>query len=60
MKLEVTTMLKTIITLGAGVALGCYYKSHKDKSRVLNTKKDEDHNLSNENKGKKMVSNVLK
>jgi hypothetical protein len=53
-------MLKTIITLGTGVALGCYYKSHKDKAKLSGEKRDDDINLSDDVKGKKVQSKYLK
>ncbi|VXA54094.1 conserved hypothetical protein [Acinetobacter proteolyticus] len=53
-------MLKTIITLGTGVALGCYYKSHKDKTKLSDEKKEDDINLDGEVKGKKVLSKFLK
>lgn len=53
-------MLKTILTLGTGVALGCYYKSHKDKNKLSDEKKDDELNLGDEVKGKKMLSKFLK
>lgn len=46
-------MLKTIITLGTGVALGCYYKSQKDKAKLSREKRDEDIHLSDAVKGNK-------
>ncbi|WP_171407338.1 hypothetical protein [Acinetobacter sp. 2JN-4] len=53
-------MLKTIITLGTGVALGCYYKSHKDKARLSDDKKSDAHDLNEEVKGKKVLSKFMK
>ncbi|ENW95841.1 hypothetical protein MMO38_10080 [Acinetobacter sp. NIPH 1852] len=53
-------MLKTIITLGTGVALGCYYKSHKDKSRLSDDKKSDAHDLTDDVKGKKVLSKLMK
>jgi hypothetical protein len=53
-------MLKTIITLGTGVALGCYYKSHKDKAKLSDEKKNDDINHSDEAKEKKVFSKFLK
>ena len=53
-------MLKMIITLGNGVALGCYYKSHKDKAKLSDEKENADINHSEEAKGKKVFSRFLK
>ncbi|EEH69574.1 MULTISPECIES: hypothetical protein [Acinetobacter] len=53
-------MLKTIITLGTGVVLGCYYKSHKDKAKLSDEKNNDDINHSDEAKGKKVFSKFLK
>lgn len=49
------TMLKTIITLGTGVALGCYYKSHKDKNRLSDDKHHGNDHLSHDTKEKKDI-----
>lgn len=51
-------MLKTILTLGTGVALGCYYKSHKDK--LSDKKKDDETTLESDVKGKNVMSKILK
>ncbi|MFN3898515.1 MAG: hypothetical protein ACK4PM_14425 [Acinetobacter junii] len=53
-------MLKTILTLGTGVALalGCYYKSHKDK--LSDKKKDDESTLESDVKGKNVMSKILK
>ncbi|MEB6665943.1 hypothetical protein MXM33_02710 [Acinetobacter vivianii] len=53
-------MLKTILTLGTGVALGCYYKSHKDKTKLSDEKKDDDLSMDDSIKGKKVLSKFLK
>ncbi|ENU92489.1 hypothetical protein LF296_07730 [Acinetobacter vivianii] len=53
-------MLKTILTLGTGVALGCYYKSHKDKTKLSDEKKDDDLSMDDSVKGKKVLSKFLK
>jgi len=53
-------MLKTIITLGTGVALGCYYKSHKDKTKLSDEKRDEDIHVADDVKGKKVLSKFIK
>ncbi|WP_171249101.1 MULTISPECIES: hypothetical protein [Acinetobacter] len=53
-------MLKTIVTLGTGIALGCYYKSHKVKNKLSDEKKDKDLNLSEKDKPKKILSKLLK
>lgn len=53
-------MLKTILTLGTGVALGCYYKSHKDKTKLSDEKKDDDLSMDDSVKSKKVLSKFLK
>jgi hypothetical protein len=53
-------MLKTILTLGTGVALGCYYKSHKDKNKLSDEKKDDESTLGSDVKGKSVMSKLLK
>jgi len=53
-------MLKTILTLGTGVALGCYYKSLKDKTKLSDEKKDDDLSMDDSVKGKKVLSKFLK
>ncbi|WP_171194766.1 hypothetical protein [Acinetobacter sp. A47] len=53
-------MLKTILTLGTGVALGCYYKSQKEKNKLSDEKKEDDINLNDDIKGKKVLSKFLK
>ena len=53
-------MLKTIMTLGAGVALGCYYKSHKEKCKSSDEKKGHDHDAMDEDKEKKGLHKFLK
>ena len=53
-------MLKTIITLGTGVALGCYYKSHKDKNRLAEEKHSDGHDMTHHLKDKKVQSKFLK
>jgi hypothetical protein len=51
-------MLKTILTLGTGVALGCYYKSHKDKNKLSDEKKDDESTLESDVKGKSVMSKI--
>lgn len=53
-------MLKTIITLGTGVALGCCYKSHKDKNKLSGEKKGDSDLFSDDRKDKKGLDKFLK
>ncbi|MEE9901774.1 hypothetical protein [Acinetobacter haemolyticus] len=47
-------MLKTIFTLGAGVAIGCYLKSNKTK--ISDAVKHSDEHLSEQIKGRKNLN----
>ncbi len=47
-------MLKAIVTLGAGVAIGCYLKSNK--SKVLDAAKNSDQHLSEQMKGRRNLN----
>lgn len=53
-------MLKSILTLGTGIVLGCYYKSQKDKNKLSNEKNNDDIHLGNDVKGKKTLGKLFK
>lgn len=53
-------MLKAIITLGTGLVLGHYYKSYKDKNKIVDGNNEEVVDIENQGKDKKLLSKILK